>query len=116
MNKDTGDKHYPGRPIDGVRWSEMDPNIRLRFHEIGNHVTRLEGIITGLSMRVPEKPGTVPLIEEKVRNLEGGQQRMEQKVDKLSDKLNSLTIKIVGGTTVLTGLVTALVQIAFNAR
>lgn len=96
--------------VNPLRWSEMDPNVRIRFHELGNHISRLEGIITGLSLKVPNDPAVVPVLQEKVTNLESSHRAIEAKVDKVADKLNSLTIKVVGASTLATALGSALAQ------
>lgn len=98
-------------PVDPIKWSEMDAATRLRFHEMGNHIVRLEGVLTGLSMRVPSDPAAVPLLQEKVNNLESSHRAIETKVDKIGEKLNSLTIKVVGGTTIATTIVSFAVQV-----
>jgi hypothetical protein len=96
--------------IDPMRWADMEPAVRLRFHELGNHISRLEGVIAGINMRVPSDPAEVPVLREKVANLESGQRAIEEKVDKINEKLNSLSIRVVASTTAATGVVSILVN------
>jgi hypothetical protein len=110
-------------PIDPKRWASMDPEIRLRFHELANHISRLEGIITGLSLRTPDKPETIPLLKQQVRGIEASQTELKQevatvrtelgsKIDDVKDDVNGLALKVAGGTALVTGIVTAIVQLA----
>ncbi len=75
-------------PIDKQRWRDMDPLVRDRFHEMADHQTKLEGLIAALVLLVPERPETVPLLEERVGNLQRGADRTEQKVDQVNAKID----------------------------
>ena len=106
----TGPDDAHTRPIDPQKWADMDPLVRSRFHEMGNHIMRLEGIIAGLSMRVPEKPEEVPVLKVEVAALKENHKALDAAVRAIDSKLDSLTVRIVGGTTLLTAAVTGVVQ------
>lgn len=115
---------------DHTKYAGMDPNVRERFHEFGDAISRIEGMVAAVVLRVPESPAEVPVLAEKVRNLESGQSDMKAqitetdrklsvkvdavdiKVDALNEKLNVFALKVAGGTAVLTALVTGIVSIA----
>lgn len=126
-------------PIDPERWVDMDPKLRIRFHELGNHIARLEGLITGLAMRTPEKPETIPLLESKVALLDerqrdilgkvenvktqigtldvkiaASQKEVLEEVGKVDEKVNSLLLKTVGATSFFAALFSTLAQIALR--
>lgn len=107
---------------DRTKWEGMDPKVRERFHEFGDAMSRIEGMVTAMMVRVPEKPGDVPVLAEKVRHLELGQsdmkvqitdtdKKLSTKIDNVESKLDSLTLRVVGGTTVLTTIATIVVNV-----
>lgn len=98
---------------DRTKYEGMDPSVRERFHEFGDNISRVEGIVTALMMRVPESPAEVPVLAEKVRNLETGQsdmkiqitqtdQKLSKKIDDVDTKLDSLTLRVVSLTAIFT--------------
>ncbi len=112
-------------PIDPTRWTGMDPAVRDRFHEFGNHISRLEGVIAGLSMRTPPKPETLPMLEREVEYVKQSQLNLRSEVSDfrrelsgelkgLRDDVAGLTLRVVAGSSVLTAIVTAGVQVAMK--
>jgi hypothetical protein len=94
-------------PIDPKRWSDMDPLVRTRFHEFGNHIMRLEGMIAGLTMRLPEDPHAIRLMQDRQERQEEAMTEMREDVKGIRKDLNSLTLKIVGSVTLVTAIVQA---------
>ena len=100
----------PGN-IDPARWANMDPLVRTRFHELANHITRQDGVIAGLSMRVPERPEAIPVLQVEVSALKESHRDLASSVKGIDDKLDSLLLRIVGATTVMTVLGTLAVNL-----
>lgn len=107
---------------DRQKYEGMDPVVRERFHEFGDNISRVEGMVTALMLRVPDHPAEVPVLAEKVRTLESGQadmkkqieqtdQKLSSKIDSVDTKLDSLTMRVVGATTLLTVIGSLAVQL-----
>lgn len=84
----SGIPHPP--QSDSAQWKSMDPLVRDRFHEFGNYLMVIHGIIVGLSMRVPDKPEVVPILQERVRVLEEGHRGIREDIASSRTELTNM--------------------------
>lgn len=80
------------------KWSDMDPKVRDRFHEMGNYLMVLHGVVVGLSMRVPRDPNMISSLQSRNEELwrrfddmkadhVDGMRKLGEKVDQTAEKM-----------------------------
>lgn len=77
--------------------------------DLEHRITKLEGQHTVLDLRAPKDPGVIPVLQSEVETLKTQFKSLDAKVDRVLDKLNSLSIKVAAATAVTSAITSGVV-------